>query len=177
MAPNFLVYEAGKSAVIGMTRQLACDLGPRGIRVTAICPGHIVTARIQAAMWDANPGGLRFFEQQHPLRRCGRPVDIADAIAFLCSAEASFITGHALVVDGGHSIQLQENLGVHLAHYIQAHPDTPLPYGGGGSVGRATLSDGHTAPSAIAGVPAGVPARRPGADRTSWRIGELARAG
>ena len=128
MASNFLVYEAGKSAVIGMTRQMACDFGPLGIRVNAICPGHIVTERIQASMWDDNPGGLRFFEQQYPVRRCGRPVDIANAVVFLCSEEASFITGHALVVDGGLTIQLQENLGVHLAHYIQEHPDTQLPY-------------------------------------------------
>ena len=96
--------------------------------MNAICPGHIVTERIQARMWDANPGGLRFFEQQYPLRRCGRPVDVANAVVFLCSEEASFITGQALVVDGGLSIQLQENLGVHLAHYIQEHPDTKLPY-------------------------------------------------
>jgi NAD(P)-dependent dehydrogenase (short-subunit alcohol dehydrogenase family) len=128
MAPRSLVYEAGKSAVIGMTRQMALDFGPRGIRVNAVCPGHIVTERIQAAMWAENPSGLRFFEQQYALRRCGRPVDIANAIVFLCSDEAAFITGHALVVDGGLSIQLQENLGVHLAHYIQEHPETRLPY-------------------------------------------------
>jgi NAD(P)-dependent dehydrogenase (short-subunit alcohol dehydrogenase family) len=128
MAPGSLVYETGKSAVIGITRQLACEYGPDGIRVNAICPGHIVTERIQQRMWDDNPGGLRFFEQQYPLRHCGRPVDIANAVVFLCSDEASFVTGHALVVDGGLSIQLQENLGVHLAHYIQEHPDTRLPY-------------------------------------------------
>ena len=126
MAPGSLVYEAGKSAVIGMTRQMALDFGPLGIRVNAICPGHIVTERIQA-QWDENPSGLRFFEQQYAVRRCGRPVDIANAIVFLCSEEASFITGHALVVDGGLSVQLQENLGVHLAHYIQEHPETQLP--------------------------------------------------
>jgi NAD(P)-dependent dehydrogenase (short-subunit alcohol dehydrogenase family) len=128
MAPGSLVYEAGKSAVIGVTRQMACQFGPDNIRVNAICPGHIVTERIQQRMWDDNPGGLRFFEQQYPLRRCGRPVDIANAVVFLCSDEASFITGHTLVVDGGLTVQLQENLGVHLAHYIQEHPDTRLPY-------------------------------------------------
>jgi NAD(P)-dependent dehydrogenase (short-subunit alcohol dehydrogenase family) len=126
-APGSLVYEAGKSAVIGMTRQMACDFGPLGIRVNAICPGHIVTERVQAAYWDDNPEGLRFFEEQYPVRRVGRPLDIANAIAFLCSDEASFITGHALVVDGGLSIQLQENLGVHLARYVQQHPDVRFP--------------------------------------------------
>ena len=128
MAPGSLVYEAGKSAVIGVTRQMACQFGPDNIRVNAICPGHIVTERIQQRMWDDNPGGLRFFEQQYPLRRCGRPEDIANAAVFLCSDEASFITGHTMVVDGGLTVQLQENLGVHLAHYIQEHPETRLPY-------------------------------------------------
>jgi NAD(P)-dependent dehydrogenase (short-subunit alcohol dehydrogenase family) len=128
MAPGSLVYETGKSAVIGITRQLACEYGPDGIRVNAICPGHIVTERIQEQMWDDNPSGLRFFEQQYPLRHCGRPEDVANSVVFLCSDEASFVTGHALVVDGGLSIQLQENLGVHLAHYIRDHPDTRLPY-------------------------------------------------
>jgi NAD(P)-dependent dehydrogenase (short-subunit alcohol dehydrogenase family) len=128
MAPGSLLYEAGKSAVIGVTRQMACDFGPLGIRVNAICPGHIVTERIRARMWADNPQGLEFFEQQYPLRRCGRPVDIANAIVFLCSEEASFITGQALVVDGGLTIQLQEHLGVHLAHYAQEHPDLKLPY-------------------------------------------------
>jgi NAD(P)-dependent dehydrogenase (short-subunit alcohol dehydrogenase family) len=127
MAPRKLVYEAGKAAVIGMTRQMACDFGPDGIRVNAICPGHIVTERIQAAMWDHNPGGLRFFDQQYPVRRTGRPVDIANAVVFLCSDEAAFITGHALPVDGGLSIQLQEDLGVHLAHWVRENPDVAVP--------------------------------------------------
>ena len=127
MAPGNLVYEAGKSAVIGVSRQMAIEYGPSGIRVNAICPGHILTERL-GERWAENPSGLRFFEQQYPVRRCGRPVDIANAIVFLCSDEASFITGHALVVDGGLSIQLQEDLGVHLARYIQEHPETQLPY-------------------------------------------------
>ncbi|HEX5416760.1 MAG TPA: SDR family oxidoreductase [Chloroflexota bacterium] len=128
MAPRSLVYEAGKSAVIGMTRQMALDFGPLGIRVNAICPGHIVTERMQESQWADNPTGYKFFEAQYPVRRCGRPVDIANAIVFLCSDEASFITGHALAVDGGLTIQLQENLGVHLAHYLQENPGTKLPY-------------------------------------------------
>ncbi len=125
---NFLVYEASKSAVIGMTRQMAIELGPRGIRVNAICPGHIVTENIQAHMWQDNPSGYAFFEEQYPLRRCGKPEEIANSIAFLCSDQASFVTGHSLVVDGGLSIQLQENLGVRLARYMQDKPETKLPY-------------------------------------------------
>jgi NAD(P)-dependent dehydrogenase (short-subunit alcohol dehydrogenase family) len=127
MAPKSLIYEAGKTAVIGLTKQMACDYGPDGIRVNAICPGHIVTERMQER-WEGNSEGLRFFEQQYPLRRTGRPVDIANAIVFLCSEEASFITGHALVVDGGLTIQLQENLGVAQGRYAQERPELTFPY-------------------------------------------------
>ena len=127
MAEGKLVYEAGKSAVIGMTRQMAIDYGPMGIRVNAICPGHIATERIQA-QWRENPTGERFFEDQYPLRKFGLPVDVANAIVFLSSDEASFITGHALVVDGGLTIQLQEDFGVRQANYMRDNPDTRLPY-------------------------------------------------
>jgi len=127
MARGSLIYETGKTAVIGITKQMACDYGPDGIRVNAICPGHIVTERMQER-WNENPAGLRFFEQQYPLRRTGTPLDIANAITFLCSDEASFITGHALVVDGGLTIQLQENIGVSLAQYAQEHPEMHFEY-------------------------------------------------
>ena len=126
-APGKLVYEAGKSALIGVTRQMATDFGPMGIRVNAICPGHIVTERLRAD-WDENPSGERFFEDQYPLRKLGKPEDIANAVVFLSSDEAAFITGHALVVDGGLTIQLQEDFGVRQANYMREHPDTRLPY-------------------------------------------------
>ena len=126
-APGALIYETGKHAVIGITRQMATELGPVGIRVNAICPGHIVTERAQER-WDDNPAGLGFFVDQYPVGRAGRPVDIANAVVFLCSEEASFITGHALVVDGGLTAQLQENLGVKQGHYIRANPEVRLPY-------------------------------------------------
>ena len=125
--PGALIYETGKHAVIGITRQLSTELGPDGIRVNAICPGHIVTER-QRTRWDEIPTGLGFFEDQYPVRRVGRPVDIANAVAFLCSDEASFITGHALVVDGGLTAQLQENFGVRQAHFIRQNEDVILPY-------------------------------------------------
>jgi NAD(P)-dependent dehydrogenase (short-subunit alcohol dehydrogenase family) len=126
-APGSLVYETLKAGVIGLTRQLAVEYGPDGIRVNAICPGHIVTERLEE-MWRDHQDTLRFFAEQYPIRRTGKPVDIANAIVFLCSDEASFITGHALVVDGGLSIQLQEDLGVRLARYAQEHPLSWMPY-------------------------------------------------
>lgn len=127
MAPRKLVYEAGKAAVIGMTRQMAIDFGPLGIRVNCILPGHIVTEKSQAATWDRTPGGLEFFEQQYPVRRTGLPEDIANAISFLCSDDASFITGHPLAVDGGLTIQLQEDLGVALGKYARDN-EFQMPY-------------------------------------------------
>lgn len=126
MAPRKLVYEAAKSAVIGVTRQMACDMGPLGIRVNAICPGHIVTERMQK-WWDKNPSLLEMFKAQYPLRRVGKPQDIANAIRFLCSDEASFITGHALLVDGGITIQFQEDFAIAQAQFYRDHPETALP--------------------------------------------------
>ena len=121
-APGWLIYEAGKASVVGMTRQMATEYGPDGIRVNCVCPGHIVTEGI-AEMWKSNPEGLEFYGDMYPLRRTGVPDDIAKAIAFLCSDDASFITGHALVVDGGLTIQIQEDFGVRMAEYARAHPE------------------------------------------------------
>ena len=126
-APGLLVYETAKAAVIGATRQMATEFGPDGIRVNAVLPGHMLTERLSET-WEDNPSGLRFFEDQYPLRKVGRAEDIANAVLFLCSDEASFITGHPLVVDGGLTVQLQENFGVRQAHYLKDHPETELPY-------------------------------------------------
>jgi len=120
MAPGRLAYEAGKSAVIGMTKQMATDFGPSNIRVNCVLPGQIVTERAQER-WDQNPRLLEFFRQHYPLRRVGEPDDIANAVAFLCSSDASFITGHALAVDGGMTVQLQEDLTVRIAAYAREH--------------------------------------------------------
>jgi NAD(P)-dependent dehydrogenase (short-subunit alcohol dehydrogenase family) len=122
-----VVYETLKTAVIGLTRSLAVDYGPDGIRVNAICPGLIVTERSDAR-WEAHRDSFPFMELQYPVRRAGKPVDIANAVVFLCSDEASFISGHALVVDGGLTVQLQEDVAVHLAHYVQERPETWLPW-------------------------------------------------
>ena len=114
-----------KAAIIAMSRQMAVDFGPLGVRVNCICPGHIVTER-GAEHWESNPSLLRFFDQQYPLRHTGVPDDIASAVRFLCSGEARFITGHTLVVDGGLSIQLQENLVLDTARYYRDHPEIDL---------------------------------------------------
>lgn len=130
MAPKAMVYETGKIAVIGLTRQMAIDFGPDKIRVNAIAPGHIVTENMKKG-WDAhgNAEGKRFFELQYPVRRTGVPDDIANSVAFLCSEEASFVTGVLLPVDGGLSIQLQENILMDVVPYVREHPNIKFPYG------------------------------------------------
>ena len=125
VAPSSLAYEMTKAAIIAMSRQMALDFGPIGVRVNCICPGHIVTER-QAERWERNPSLLRFFDQHYPLRHTGVPDDIANAVRFLCSDEAGFITGHTLVVDGGMTIQLQENLVLNTARYFRDHPEIDL---------------------------------------------------
>ncbi len=127
-APGVLIYETAKHAVIGATRQMAVEYGPDGIRVNAVLPGHMLTERLREHVWKDNPSGLEFFKNQYPLRDVGRAEDIANAVLFLCSNEASFITGHPLIVDGGLTIQLQENFGVRQGHFMADHPDTQLPY-------------------------------------------------
>jgi len=113
--------------VIGLTRQLAVDFGPLGIRVNAICPGLIITERSQER-FESDPERVAFFVDQYPVRRVGRPDDIAWAVVFLCSEDASFITGQSLAVDGGMTTQLQEDFGVRQGQYAQDHSDLKVGF-------------------------------------------------
>jgi NAD(P)-dependent dehydrogenase (short-subunit alcohol dehydrogenase family) len=134
-AAGMLVYEAGKAAVIGMTRQMAIDFGPMGITVNAIAPGHIITEKLHAAWREhGNEAGYRLFELQYPARRLGMPQDVGNAVAFLCSPEASFINGVTLPVDGGLSIQLQENIVMEVKQHIQENPDLRTVFDGFGAM-------------------------------------------
>lgn len=102
------IYSAAKAAVIHLTRSVANELGEQGVRVNAICPGGIATPIFGKAMglsaeqaeFTVDLMKVRLAEGQ-PIRRAGLPEDIANAAAWLASDEASFVTGHALVVDGG----------------------------------------------------------------------------
>jgi NAD(P)-dependent dehydrogenase (short-subunit alcohol dehydrogenase family) len=92
-------YNASKGAVHMITRALAVELAPYGIRVNSICPG--VTETPLAAYALANEEKRAAIESKVPLGRVGRPEDIAAAVLFLASEDASYITGEALIVDGG----------------------------------------------------------------------------
>jgi NAD(P)-dependent dehydrogenase (short-subunit alcohol dehydrogenase family) len=101
--PAGVAYGASKAAVINLTRNLAVDHARQGIRVNCICPGAIDTPPVGRML--ADPDARSRAERAHPLGRIGRPEDIAAAAAWLCSDESSWITGQALVVDGGLSAQ------------------------------------------------------------------------
>lgn len=90
-------YNASKAGVIELTRSMALELGPK-IRVNAICPGFIMTPMQEA---EYTPKMQQDFAKKLPLRRLGRPEDVAALFAFLASDEASFITGEYIVIDGG----------------------------------------------------------------------------
>ena len=100
-APGGFAHAATKHGIVGMTRELALEGGPHGIRVNAISPGLIVTPATQAMV--AVPGLLDSFLDRQIIKRAGEPEDIARAALFLASEEASFITGANLVVDGGYT--------------------------------------------------------------------------
>ncbi len=99
-AHNSAGYSMSKAAVVGMTRQMATDFGPSGIRVNAVAPGLIETP-LTAERIRSEPWRRQVMIEQTPLPRVGAPVDIARAVRFLASDEASFITGQVLTVDGG----------------------------------------------------------------------------
>ncbi|MDB5044611.1 MAG: dehydrogenase [Deinococcus sp.] len=96
-------YNASKGGLVNLTRSMALDLAPQGIRVNAVAPGAISTESVlQAIAVSADPEQTRRdYEDLHALRRLGEPREVAQAVYFLGSAEASFLTGVILPVDGG----------------------------------------------------------------------------
>ncbi len=98
-SPVLGTYNISKLAVIALVRNLAGELGPRGVRVNAICPGLIKTGFSQA-LWD-NPQAEQSVNQQIPLRRLGEAEDLKGLAVFLASDASSYITGQALTVCGG----------------------------------------------------------------------------
>lgn len=101
--PKVIAYSASKTAIDGMTRAMAVELSPKGIRVNAIAPGFIETAMTAKAL-NSDPERKQRVFSRTPIGHMGQPSDIAEAALFLVSDSAKYITGIVLPVDGGNSI-------------------------------------------------------------------------
>ncbi len=96
-------YHASKHGVIGLTKSAALEYAARGIRINAVCPGIIETPMV-AGMLASETDAMKELMRDVPIARLGRSEEIAGAVLWLCSPGASFVIGHALVVDGGYTI-------------------------------------------------------------------------
>lgn len=105
---NRAAYATSKGAVVTLTKNMALDYAPDGIRVNAVCPGFAHTGMTEKLFADAERE--RRIQAMHPLGRLATPDDIARAVLFLASDEAAFITGQALAVDGGFTVGRPEDV-------------------------------------------------------------------
>ena len=106
---GFAAYCAAKGAVVSLTRAMAIDLAPIGIRVNALCPGTVYTPLMEPLMRQRGGGsierGLEITAAKYPIGRLGTPMEIANAALFLASEDAAFVTGAIFTVDGGMTAQ------------------------------------------------------------------------
>jgi 3-oxoacyl-[acyl-carrier protein] reductase len=101
-SPYFPGYGAAKAAVVQLTKTLAAGWAADNIRVNAVAPGSVPTR--MTAKYAEDPAIAEMVNAKTPMRRWGTPEEIANAVQFVCSDAATFITGHTLIVDGGYSI-------------------------------------------------------------------------
>jgi 2-keto-3-deoxy-L-fuconate dehydrogenase len=102
-APNRFIYGTTKAAVVGLTKSVAVDYVTRGIRANAICPGTIESPSLQDRMQatgDYDSARINFISRQ-PMGRLGTPQEVAELVVYLASDESAFMTGNAIVIDGG----------------------------------------------------------------------------
>ena len=102
--PNRVSYAASKHGVIGLTKTAALEYAQHGIRVNAVCPGAVRTPPVEQLI-TANPALAENFVNSQPNGRIADPNEIVEAVLWLCSDAASFVTGHAMVIDGGYTAQ------------------------------------------------------------------------
>lgn len=102
--PSVSIYVASKHAAIGLTKSAALEVAKSNIRINAVNPGAIQTDMFERFA-NSHEGMKEQMTQLHPIGRLGKPEEIADAVVFLCSNRASFITGQSLAVDGGFTVQ------------------------------------------------------------------------
>jgi len=100
MGLSLTAYTASKGGVQALTRLLAVDFGPKGIRVNSICPGTIMTEN-SIAIYRERPGLAESVTRMYPMGKLGAPVDVAECALYLASDASSFVTGASFVVDGG----------------------------------------------------------------------------
>ncbi len=100
---NAPAYVAAKHGLIGLTRTAALEYSAKGVRVNAVAPAFIVTPMLEDAGLLSDPEAKQGLVDLHPIGRLGEPKEVADAIIWLASDEASFVTGHTLMVDGGYT--------------------------------------------------------------------------
>jgi NAD(P)-dependent dehydrogenase (short-subunit alcohol dehydrogenase family) len=98
--PGLPAYVASKHGVVGLTKTTALECARKGIRVNAVCPGAIKTPMIDRVTGKRKEAEQQFADME-PIGRLGQPEEVASAVLWLCSDEASFVTGHAMAVDGG----------------------------------------------------------------------------
>jgi len=102
-SPNRTVYCMTKHAIEGLTKAMAVELAPQGIRVNSIAPTFIETPLTKG--WFEDPEFMAFVKRMIPMGKVGQPEDVAAAVIYLCSSGAGLVTGHSLVVDGGWTVQ------------------------------------------------------------------------
>ena len=98
---NFAAYSSSKGALTSLTRQLANEFSPRGVRFNSVVPGSVLTPMNEARIAKDGPALLESSINLHIIKRLEQPSEVAAAIAFLASDDASFITGSTMAVDGG----------------------------------------------------------------------------
>jgi len=120
-SPHNIAYNTAKAGMINLTRQLAIDFGPQGIRANVICPGWILNEG-NARWFAAHPESQREAQITYPLGRPGHLNEVAHAALFLACNESSFITGQTLMVDGGLTIQVQDSMAQVFEERLSSRP-------------------------------------------------------